>query len=134
VKAFIIFSVSGTKLGCILNDSVGKEVVVFVVSFLLSAIVCSCVNLVLLSVDVVAVVVVSVVVVLIISRKVLFSASLKEEVSFNELFNGDITFILAKDDDGDSLDNLMISVSFRVILIGNIKLFATELVAADFEP
>jgi len=89
---------------------------------------------VLLSVDVVAVVVVSVVVVLIISRKVLFSASLKEEVSFNELFNGDITFILAKDDDGDSLDNLMISVSFRVILIGNIKLFATELVAADFEP
>ena len=105
----------------------------FVVSFLLSAIVCSCINLVLLSVVVAVVVDVSVVVVLIISRKVLFSANLKEEVSFNELFNGDITFILAKDDDGDSFDNLMISVSFKVILIGNIKLFATE-IAAGFEP
>jgi hypothetical protein len=88
---------------------------------------------VVVAVVAVVVSVVSVVVVLIISRKVLFSASLKEEVSFNELFNGDITFILAKDDDGDSFDNLMISVSFKVILIGNIKLFATELVAADFE-
>ena len=58
VKAFIIFSVSGTKLGCILNDSVRKEVVVFVVSFLLSAIVCSCINWVLLSVVVAVVAVV----------------------------------------------------------------------------